>query len=527
MGFLELVNVGFTFPGGRSLFEKVSFRVSDGQRMALVGANGVGKTTLLGLIGADPGDHDGSIRVVGRVARMPQLVHDPRSPVTIRELLLRQAPLPLVEAGSHLLTAEATMANTPTAAAGTAYAQILHRWAELGGYDLEVSWNAAAVAALGQPMATAGSRRASSLSGGELKRLLLDALLRSDADLLLLDEPDNFLDVTGKEWLESAMRASPKTILYVSHDREFLANTSTQVVTMEARGAWVHPASFSSYLAARQQRLEHLEEDHRRYREQRDALLRTMREMKRRAAMSDKFASRAKAAQTRLRHFDEKTEVVERPRDQTVSIRLGGARTGTIALRIKGLGFPDLVRPFSTEILFGQRVGIVGRNGTGKSHFVRLLAGEDVQHSGELMLGARVKVGYFSQVHETPELYGSSPLQTLQRDGMDRTAAMGTLRRYELDRSFDVPFEKLSGGQQARLQILLLEVSGSTMLVLDETTDNLDVASAEALEYALWRYEGTILAVTHDRWLLKAFSRFLVFGQDGRVSDREDPLWNA
>jgi len=343
--------------------------------------------------------------------------------------------------------------------------------------------------------------------------------------VVLLDEPDNFLDVAGKEWLEQSMIASRKTILYVSHDREFLGNTSTQVVTLEAKGAWTHPAPFASYEEARRARLTGLEEDHRRYREQRDALIATLKEYRRRAQSSDVWGPKVRAARSRLRLFDEKTEVVERPRDQKVTIRLGGGRTGTIAMRTTELAFPGLVRPFSTEILFGQRVGVIGKNGTGKSHFVRLLAGQPVDHTGDCMLGARVKVGYFSQVHDTPELHGRTPLAVLSRDGLDRTTAMGRLRRYELEGVADVAFEKLSGGQQARLQILLLEVRGSTMLVLDEPTDNLDVASADALEYALWKYEGTIIAVSHDRWLLKSFQRFLVFGSDGWVKESDDPTW--
>jgi len=279
------------------------------------------------------------------------------------------------------------------------------------------------------------------------------------------------------------------------------------------------------HAVARQRRIAGLEEDHRRYAEQRGALIATLKEYRRRAQSSDAWGPKVRAAQSRLRLFDEKTEVVESPRDQKVTIRLGGGRTGTIALRIKDLAFPGLVRPFGTEILFGQRVGVVGKNGTGKSHFLRLLAGQAVDHSGDWMLGARVKVGYFSQVHDTPELRGKIPLAVIMYDGLDRTAAMGTLRRYELDGAADVPFEKLSGGQQARLQILLLELRGSTMLVLDEPTDNLDVASADALEYALWKYEGTIIAVSHDRWLLKSFQRFLVFGSDGLVKESDVPTW--
>ncbi len=525
MGFIELVDVGYAFPGGRTLFDKVSFKVPDGERIAVVGANGVGKTTLLRLI-ADPDEtHHGLIRVIGRLARMPQLVHDPRSPATLRELLVAQAPVALARAGAALVAAERTMQTSPTQAAGIAYADAVHRWGEVGGYDLEVDWNAACMAATGEPFDAVGARVASTFSGGELKRVLLEALLRSEAEVLLLDEPDNFLDVVGKEWLEATMSASRKTILYVSHDREFLGNTSTQIVTLEAKGSWTHPASFSSYEEARQARIAGLEEDHRRYQEQRSALIATLKEYRRRAQQSDVWGPKVRAAESRLRLFDEKSELAERPREQKVTIRLGGGRTGTIALRVKALAFPGLIQAFSTEVLFGQRVGVVGKNGTGKSHFVRLLAGHPVDHTGDWMLGSRVKVGYFSQLHDSPHLARAAPLAVLTREGLDRTTAMGTLRRYELDGAADVPFEKLSGGQQARLQILVLEVRGSTMLVLDEPTDNLDVASAEALEYALWKYEGTILAVTHDRWLLRSFQRFLVFGSDGQVKESDDPTW--
>ncbi|MDQ6883191.1 MAG: ATP-binding cassette domain-containing protein [Candidatus Dormibacteraeota bacterium] len=525
MGFIELNEVGYTFPGGRSLFEQVSFKVADGQRVALTGANGVGKTTLLRLIAEPDGDRRGTVRAIGRLARMPQMLHDPRSAATVREMLLAQAPVALARAGRALLLAERRMAAEPSEASGSSYADAVHRWGELGGYDLEVTWNTASIAAMEEPFEAIGDRLANTLSGGELKRVLLEALLRSDADVLLLDEPDNFLDVRGKEWLEQTMTGSRKTILYVSHDREFLANTSTQVVTLEARGAWTHPASFTTYEEARRRRIAGLEEDHRRYQEQRAALIATLKEYQRRAQQSDVWGPKVRAAETRLRMFEEKTELVERPPEQNVTIRLGGGRTGTIALRLTRLEIPGLVQPFSTEILFGQRVGVIGKNGTGKSHFARMLGGLPVDHTGEWMLGARVKVGYFSQVHDSPHLARAAPLTILTREGLDRTAAMGTLRRYELDGAADVPFEKLSGGQQARLQILVLEVRGSTMLVLDEPTDNLDVASADALEYALWNYEGTIIAVTHDRWLLKSFQRFLVFGSDGSVSERDEPTW--
>src|SRR6202158_2978468 len=181
VGFIELVEVGYAFPGGRTLFDKVSFKVPDGERVALVGANGVGKTTLLRLI-ADPDEgHKGMIRVIGQLARMPQLIHDPKSPITLRELLITQAPVRLARVGAALVAGERAMQTSPTQVAGIAYADAVHQWGELGGYALEVDWNAACMAATGEPFEAIGARVANTFSGGELKRILLEALFRSHA----------------------------------------------------------------------------------------------------------------------------------------------------------------------------------------------------------------------------------------------------------------------------------------------------------------------------------------------------------
>ena len=143
MGFIELVEVGYAFPGGRTLFDRVSFKVPDSARVALVGANGVGKTTLLRLIADADEGHQGLVRVIGRLARMPQLIHDPKSSITLRELLITQAPVALARVGAALVAGERAMQVNPTEAAGIAYADAVHQWGELGGYDLEVDWNAA------------------------------------------------------------------------------------------------------------------------------------------------------------------------------------------------------------------------------------------------------------------------------------------------------------------------------------------------------------------------------------------------
>ena len=266
------------------------------------------------------------------------------------------------------------------------------------------------------------------------------------------------------------------------------------------------------------------------------------------AEFNDGLASQYKAAQTRLRKFEEAGPPTAQPREQQVTMRLTGGRTGKRAVVCEELELSGLMRPFDLEVWYGERVAVLGSNGSGKSHFLRLLAagGSDpdvehrpvdetpvtpVRHTGRAKLGARVRPGWFVQTHAHPELVGRTLLEILHRgdehrDGMPREPASRALDRYELAAAADQRFESLSGGQQARFQILLLELSGATLLLLDEPTDNLDVESAEALEEGLSRFEGTVLAVTHDRWFARDFDRYLVYGSDGSVYESDGPVWD-
>ena len=237
------------------------------------------------------------------------------------------------------------------------------------------------------------------------------------------------------------------------------------------------------------------------------------------------------------------------PREQQVTMRLTGGRTGKRAVVCEQLELTGLMKPFDLEVWYGERVAVLGSNGSGKSHFLRLLAAggsdPDVEHrpvergagrrrsthTGRARLGARVRPGWFVQTHEHPELVGRTLLEILHRgdahrDGMPREPAARALDRYELAHAAEQRFESLSGGQQARFQILLLELSGATLLLLDEPTDNLDVESAEALEEGLEAFDGTVLAVTHDRWFARGFDRFLVYGADGSVYESDGPVWD-
>jgi ATPase subunit of ABC transporter with duplicated ATPase domains len=201
------------------------------------------------------------------------------------------------------------------------------------------------------------------------------------------------------------------------------------------------------------------------------------------------------------------------------------------ALVCRQLELTGLMQPFDLEVFYGERLAVLGSNGSGKSMFLRLLAGQPVPHTGQARLGAHVVPGWFAQTHEQPDLHGRTLVDILHRGderrrGVDRAQAIGALRRYELHRQADQVFDTLSGGQQARLQVLLLELGGATMLLLDEPTDNLDLDSAEAVEEGLAAYEGTVLAVTHDRWFARGFDRYLVFSGDGRVREAPEPVWD-
>jgi ATPase subunit of ABC transporter with duplicated ATPase domains len=536
MGYVDIQRLSYVLPDGRVLFDDVSFRVGDGTKTALVGANGTGKTTLLGVVAGDLAPSGGGVARDGGLGVMRQFIGSVRDHTEVRDLLLDLSPRRVRDAGQALASAELAMMEADDEATQLRYAQALVDWGDAGGYDAEVTWDVCTTAALGVAYEACQYRGLQTLSGGEQKRLALEALLRGPEQVLLLDEPDNYLDVPGKRWLEAALVESPKTVLFVSHDRELLARTATRVVTIEAHGAWVHGGGFGTYGAARTARRERLAELHKRWDEERERLRQLVFTLRQQARISPDMASRYHAMQTRFEKFEAAGPPPEQVVDQKVEMRLRGGRTGVRALTCQALELTGLMQPFDLEVFYGERLGVLGSNGSGKSHFLRLLAGQPVDHTGVARLGARVVPGWFAQTHQHPELVGQALVDVLhrgettaqggQRRGLERGAAIGVLRRYELHAQADQAFDRMSGGQQARFQVLLLELSGCTMLLLDEPTDNLDLESAEALEEGLAAFDGTVLAVTHDRWFARGFDRYLVFGADGRVYETAEPVWD-
>jgi len=531
MGYVDAQQLSYVLPDGRVLFTDASFRVGEGSKTALVGANGTGKTTLLRIVAGDLVPTTGTVARDGGLGVMRQFIGSIRDDTEVRDLLLDLAPPVVRDAGRALEVAELAMMEHDDEKTQLRYAQALADWGDAGGYEAEVQWDVCTMAALGVPYERCQYRKLHTLSGGEQKRLALEALLRGPDQVLLLDEPDNYLDVPGKRWLEAALAESPKTVLFVSHDRELLANVASRVVTVEAHGTWVHGGGFATYHEARQARRERLEELHKRWDEERARLRQLVLTLREQAKISPDMASRYRAMQTRLEKFEEAGPPPEQVVDQKVTMRLRGGRTGVRAITCEQLELTGLMKPFDLEVFYGERVAVLGSNGSGKSHFLRLLADQPVPHAGVARLGARVVAGWFAQTHDQPELHGKTLVEVLHRGdgdrrGLDRGAAIGVLRRYELSGQADQRFESLSGGQQARFQVLLLELGGATLLLLDEPTDNLDLASAEALEDGLASFDGTVLAVTHDRWFARGFDRFLVFGSDGQVYEADEPVWD-
>ena len=552
MGHVDVNAVSYHLPDGRPLLDEVSLRVGEGVKVGLIGPNGTGKTTLLRIIAGDLAAHSGAVTRSGGLGVMRQFVGQVRDDSTVRDLLLSVAPAGVCAAARGLDDAELAMMEREDEPTQMRYAQAIADWADAGGYEAETGWDVCTVAALGTAYERAQWREVRTLSGGEQKRLVLEALLRGPDEVLLLDEPDNFLDVPGKRWLEERLRESAKTVLFVSHDRELLDRAATRIATLEpgAAGAsvWVHPASFGTYHQARQDRLARLDELGRRWDEEHAKLKALVQYYKTKAAYNSEMSSQYHAAEKRLQRFVDAGPPEALPQQQNVRMRLRGGRTGKRALVCEQLELTDLMRPFDLEVWFGERVAVLGSNGSGKSHLLRLLAvgGSDpdtehqpvgdvviapVAHTGTARLGARVRPGWFAQTHERPALLGRTLLEVLHRgdehrEGLPREQAARALDRYELARSGEQTFESLSGGQQARFQILLLELSGATMLLLDEPTDNLDLHSAQALEEGLAAFEGTVLAVTHDRWFARGFDRFLVLGADGLVRESSEPIWD-
>ncbi|MBV9684641.1 MAG: ABC-F family ATP-binding cassette domain-containing protein [Solirubrobacterales bacterium] len=516
MAHVAVSNLAYAHPGGDLLFSEVSFRISPGQHVGLVGTNGVGKSTLLKILVGELVPDEGEYAVGGLVGYMPQDVGVRDGERTVRGLLLSLTPRAVRQAGESMLALEAQLeAGDPSA--GMKLGEAIADWSALGGYELEGQWDAACRRIIRASFAEVAERPARSLSGGERKQLVLDVLFASDAQVLLLDEPDNFLDVPAKLSLERRVRASKKTILMISHDREVLSAAVGTIVTLEGNGAWVHGGSYATYAQAREDRQRRLGDAVKRWHEEERRLFRLMKTFKERARYAPDWARRADAMESRWRRFRAGGPPPSPVADQAIAVRIRGGDSARVVLDLRSVGIAGLLTPFSEEVHFGERLGVIGPNGSGKSALLHVLAGETVADHGQLRTGPRVSAGLFTQQQLRTDFSGRYVLDIVRTQHGDLQRAMAALARYGLADAARRRYDVLSGGEKARLEVLILELEGHNLLLLDEPTDNLDTDSSEALEKALDSFTGTVVAVSHDRAFLRRLDRFLMVLHDGGV----------
>jgi ATPase subunit of ABC transporter with duplicated ATPase domains len=502
-------------PAAESLFFDVSFGVSPGDHAAIVGPNGVGKSTVLRILSGDIDADGGEVSIGGTFLTMSQDVGMGDPGAGLREMLLEVAEPALRAAGKAMVAAEKAM-NDGTDD-GMQFAEAITTWGDLGGYELEARWAAAAERSVKTPVQDFATRKVGELSGGERKRLVLDLLLTSGADVLLLDEPDNYLDIPTRVWLEQQIIDCPSTILMVSHDRSLLERVATKIVVLEGSGCWVHGGSYATFPEAREKRQALLGDAVKRWDQEERRLFKHMKIMKARAASNFKNATKANAAETRWEKFVAKGPPPPPVPDQQITVALRGADSARRVVNMVDVSIGDLFFPFSDEVHFGERVGLIGPNGTGKTHLLRALAGEIEADEGTIGLGPRTSIGTFSQINDRPDFLGREAVDIVRERVTEEVKAMKALGRYGLAPHARQEFETLSGGQKARLEILCMELEGHNVLLLDEPTDNLDIESSEALEQALDSFIGTVIAVSHDRTFLEGLDRFVMINDDGAV----------
>lgn len=520
MSAIVVSELDYAPPAADSLFFDVSFGVAPGDHAAIVGPNGVGKSTVLRILSGELEADGGEVSIGGTFLTMSQDVGMGDPSAGLREMLLDVAEPALRAAGKAMVAAEKAM-NDGTDD-GMQFAEAITTWGDLGGYELEARWAAAAERSIKTPVEDFASRKVGELSGGERKRLVLDLLLTSGADVLLLDEPDNYLDIPTRVWLEEQIINCPSTILMVSHDRSLLERVATKIVVLEGSGCWVHGGSYATFPEARERRQALLGDAVKRWDQEERRLFKHMKVMKARAASNFKNATKANAAETRWEKFVAKGPPPPPVPDQQITVALRGADSARRVVNMVDVAIGDLFFPFSDEVHFGERVGLIGPNGTGKTHLLRALAGEIEADEGTIGLGPRTSIGTFSQINDRPDFLGREALDIVRERVTEEVKAMKALGRYGLATHARQEFETLSGGQKARLEILCMELEGHNVLLLDEPTDNLDIESSEALEQALDSFVGTVIAVSHDRTFLEGLDRFVMINDDGAVYSLPD-----
>ena len=529
--------------GPADIFKDLTFSIPNRARIGLVGANGVGKTTLLRVLMGQEESSEGGVQVARgvRIGYLPQRPNLDTSRSIWQECLSAFADL--IEQQAEVARLEHAMAAEPgNQALLDAYGRVQMDFERRGGYTYETRMR--------QTLAGLGfqkedyARPLNQSSGGQQTRAFLARLLLSDPDLLLLDEPTNHLDIEAIEWLERIPRAWEGAVLIVSHDRFFLDNTVNTIWEMTPAGIENYSGNYSAYLVQRQERWEYYErvftEEKARLLNEVDFVQRNwvrastharalglLRRLGRDLAIVENYGIMALRSGKKWSEYDADTiRGTDRPLDVIDAIRkvnaisMTSARppairprlasdsvSGTMVLRAQNvtIGYPGntMFTIHNLELRRGECAALIGPNGSGKTTLLKTLLGQMEPLKGALNVGASLKIGYFAQAHDSLNGDLSVIDQLLAHKEMDAEKARNHLAQY-LFRGEDVfkPVSALSGGERARLALAILSLDGSNLLLLDEPTNHLDIPAREALQEVLENFSGTILLVSHDRYLI-------------------------
>jgi ATP-binding cassette, subfamily F, member 3 len=516
--------------GGNPILREIDLEIIDGERIGLVGENGGGKSTLFKLLAGLETPTSGTIarRRNLTLGYLTQEANSAQSHQTIFEVVsgalteLNGLPARLHELETRMADPAVASNQVQMEHVLAEYGRVQERFEALGGYTQEHQ-----VEAVLQGLGFGPdwyNVEVGTLSGGEKKLVNLACILLRQPDLLLLDEPDNHLDLGAKAWLEHYIQTYPGTVVIISHDRQLLDHSVKKIFELEDGGISFYTGNYSYYFEERQRRLL---KQYELYSVQQDEIKRletSMHRLKEWARLNSKFAGRAEDMVKRIERMKERgvnKPVMERDR---LRLNLEAERSGKKVLEVHDLGqIMDgrvLFEPFDLTILYGERIGIVGPNGSGKTTLLKTMLSMIAPATGEVKIGASVSAGYYSQEQETLP-FESTPMDFIRRlKPMTESRAISFLRGllFELD-DMHTQIGRLSGGEKSRLQIARLMLTDANFLLLDEPTNNLDIASTEVLENALEEFEGTILTVSHDRYFLdKIVSKILAIDENARIS---------
>ncbi len=486
--------------GAKPVLKDASLRLDGREKVALVGRNGTGKTTLLKIITGELKPDKGTVHLAkGLTTGYLSQVSEPSPGETVLQAA-EKARQHLVELETRIVDLEAKIRDHSTPEDLEEYALLQEHFHSEGGYSVERD-----VRTVLKRVGFSESqfdKPVSALSGGERTRLMLGGLLLEEPELLILDEPTNHLDLEATEWLESWLRGYGGAVLLVSHDRTFLNSVATRIVEVSEGTTKSYPGPFDKYLKLRQEEDARLAEVAKRQQIQMDKLDDFVR----------KFMNSERTAQARgrLRHLETlRKQAVVVPKKAT-DMKAGFARSkrsGDIVLETKSLsmtfGDQQLFQNLDWTVLRGERWGIVGANGIGKSTLIKILLKETRQTHGTFKVGSNVDIGYFSQDASNIDL-DLTPLLTIHYEcGLDLEQSRSLLGRLLIrgDEVFQTN-RSLSGGERNKLALAHLVADQPNVLILDEPTNHLDMASRDALAEVLKEFDGTLLLISHDRWLL-------------------------